>query len=1047
MSFFKTLLYMAGLCTVTLAAVAVTKDNDRYDWENPQVFGINREAPHASFFPYKSAMEARAGEPSGSRYYMSLNGQWKFKWSARPADRPVDFYRDSYDTSNWDEIPVPGNWERYGYDIPHYVNDSYVFPENQPYIPHNDNPVGSYRRTFDLPEDWKAREIFVHFGAVRSAFYLWINGKQVGYSEDSKSPAEFNITRYLRPGKNSISVEVYRWSDGSYLEGQDFWLLSGIERDIYLFSTPKVHIRDFFVHADLDDTYTHGIFGLDIEVVNYEQNTSQGPYTVAIRLEDEKKTIITAARTLDPVPPSSRLHFSGKVSRVRKWTAETPNLYTLYIELRNSAGDVAEFIPQRVGFRRVEIRNGQLLVNGKPITVRGVNRHEHDPVTGHVISMDSMLRDMKLMKRFNINAVRTSHYPNDPRWYDLADRYGMYIVDQANIEGHYWSGKDDTKRMGWMPEWYPAFHDRVKSMVERDKNHPSVIMWEMANETGGGHSFARLYGWIKKRDPSRPVQYSDIGLPDYSDIYSPMYKDLRHLEEYARTSPEKPLILSEYAHAMGNSLGNFQDYWDVIDVHPSLQGGFVWDWSDQTLLERRDDGSVYWAYGGDFGNVKNAGNFCANGLFTADRQPHPHAWELKKVYQPVKIKPGDLNKAEIIVWNRHDFIDLGNYRLVWELQADGEIFEQGILSFPALAPGASQAVTVPHPKLQIKPGVEYFLNVRALATIDLPLVSQDHEVAWEQFKLPWEKPPSFAGDETVRPLKLKENDTDIRVYSDSFSVTFDKREGMLKSWIYRKTELVRTGLELNFWRAPTDNDRGNKMPERLAMWKEFSSNQKIEWVRAEKLESDRFRIRVRSHFSAYESRFITDYIVSGDGDITVKNRFLIGRRKYPELPRFGMTMTLPDNFTNLVWYGRGPHESYWDRKSSAAVGLYTGTVWEQYHPYVRPQENGNKTDVRWIALSDAEGAGLMAVGMPLLSVSAHQFANSDLSDRRHGTDIKPRNLVTLNLDYRQMGVGGDNSWGARVHPEYLLPFLPYSYQFRLRPFSGDDTDLAALSKL
>ena len=1009
------------------------------EWQDPTVVHVNRERPHARLFSYESHAAAARMNPEDSGRFLSLNGRWNFNWVERPADRPSDFYREDYDVAGWDEVEVPGNWQRQGYGVPHYLDDLYVFPENPPHIPDDYNPVGSYRRSFELPQAWDDKEVYIHFGAVRSAMYLWINGRPVGYSEGSRTPAEFRVTDVLRAGQNTVAVEVYRWSDGSYLEGQDFWRLSGIERDVYLYAVPRTRVRDLQVNAGLDESFARGQLEIEIDLLSTEPDSDEVPSRVGVKALWMGEPVWESSREVS-ITDSTTVNFSAELDDVAKWTAETPNLYTLLIEHRDRDGVLVEVIPHKIGFRTIDITGGQLRVNGVPITVRGINRHEHDPVTGHVVSLESMRQDIELMKQFNINAVRTAHYPNDYRWYELADAYGLYVIDQANIESHLWQLADERARLGWRPEWELAHMDRVQRMVERDKNYTSVIAWELGNEAGNGPTFEKMYDWIKARDDTRPVLYSGSGLPDWSDVYFPMYKSSQLVEQYARTGPYRPLIFSEYAHAMGNSLGNLQDYWDLFNRYPVLQGGFIWDFSDQVFLEHAADGTPYWGYGGDYSDARNGGNFCANGVFDANRAPHPHAWEVKKVYQPIHFEPADLQNGTLKVTNRHDFIDLSAFGFQWQLEADGTPVAGGELAALSTPAGASDIVQIPLPDIDPEPGVEYFLTIRASAA--------SGETAWEQFQLPISNPsrPSIP----TRALDLDETESQFVLQSPAFQVRFGKQSGRLESWVYRGTELVRTGLAANFWRAPTDNDVGNDMPERLARWRTATDDEQVTRVSVSRIDGARVRIQVDSTLPSVLSDYRTIYTVHGSGDIVVEHRFMNRFTHSPDLPRFGMTMTLPGQFRHLSWYGRGPHESYWDRKTSASIGVYRGSVWEQYHPYVRPQETGNKTDVRWIAVSNDEGTGLMAIGMPHLSASALQIENSDLAYRpgqqRHGTEVKPRDLVTLNLDYKQMGVGGDNSWGALTRPEYTLPALPYSHRFRLRPFSDQDPSPMTLSK-
>jgi beta-galactosidase len=998
------------------------------DWENPEVFERNREAPHASFIPYDTEAHALAGEREASPYFFSLDGAWKFHWAPKPSARPVDFYREGYDVSGWDEIPVPGNWEILGYGTPIYVDAGLPFAKNPvpPFVNHEDDPVGSYRRSLTLPESFPADgEIFLHFGSVRSAMYVWLNGRQVGYSEGSKTPAEFRVTDFLRRGENTLAVEVYRYSDGSYLEDVDAWRLSGIERDVYLYWTPRSHIRDFFVHAGLDDACVEGRLAVDLSLAG-----DAIPVTVKL-LDPEGKAVFE--ETSD-----GRLELD--VPLVRTWTAETPRLYTLLLSVPG------QVIAARVGFRRVEVRDGLLLVNGAPITLRGVNRHEHDPDTGHVVSEVSMRKDIELMKAFNINAVRTSHYPDDPRFYDLADEMGLYLVDEAHLESNGVSF-DPAITLANRPEWRAAHIDRNRRMVERDKNHPSVVIWSLGNEAGDGSNFEAAYRWVKERDPSRPVQYEMADLRPHTDIFAPMYARIPLLEAYAAEKRDRPLVLCEYAHAMGNSVGNLKDYWDVIESHAQLQGGFIWDWVDQGLRKTNARGDRFFAYGGDYGppGTPSAGNFCINGLVSPDREPHPALWEVKKVYQPVALEALDLSRGRVRVTNRYDFTNLDTLELDWSVTGDGDPVTGNKGLRIALAPHESMDLALDWPAFVPLPGVEYFLD----ASFRDP--GSGREVAWEQFPLPVHSPRAAVDVRRVAKMNASENDRRLRVEGDRFAFGLDLRTGVLDSIVYEGEEILEAGLEPDFWRAPTDNDYGSDMPKRLGIWKDAAKDRIVDEVTWWQSSDRDVEVDVESTLPAGGSRLSLHYHVYGSGDLVVDFRFMPGRVGLADLPRVGTTLALRGSFDEMTWLGRGPQETYWDRKSGARVGLYRGKASDQYHPYIRPQENGNKSDVRFVALTNGDGVGLLAVGMPLVDVSAYPFANEDFDEGpekhgRHTTDIVPRDLVTLNLDYRQMGVGGDTSWGARTHPEYTLPAREYSYRFRLRPFSRTDGDPRNLAR-
>ena len=1031
------------------------KANEINDWENPVMIGRHKEPAHCTYIPYADIETALKNDPAQSPFYQSLNGIWKFNWVRKPADRPINFYQDDYDVSQWDDIIVPSNWQLQGYGIPIYTNVKYPFEANCPKIPLDYNPVGSYRRNLTIPDSWNDRQVFLHFGAVNSAMYLWVNGKQVGYSQGSKTPAEFNITKYLRKGDNSLAVEVYRWCDGSYLEDQDFWKISGIERDVFLFSTPNVIIGDFFVIGDLDDTYTDGKLKVTVMVRNY-LSKAIAEYHLCMDLFDADNKSVLGGPIIEDIKlgklEETEIYFEQCILSPAKWTSETPNLYSLILYLKDNSGKTIEIVSCKVGFRKVEIKGGQLLVNGVPIMIKGVNRHEHDPVTGHVVSEESMIRDIQLIKHFNINAIRTSHYPNDPRWYELCDKYGLYVVDEANIESH-GMGYDPDRTLGNNPEWKAAHLDRTIRMVERDKNHPSIIIWSLGNEAGDGVNFEATYNWIHERDPSRPVQYERAEMGPHTDIYCPMYARIEQLKNYASREQSRPLIMCEYAHAQGNSVGNLQDYWDVIYQYKQLQGGFIWDWVDQGLLKKNEEGEEFWAYGGDFGpeGTPSDGNFCINGLVFPDRKPHPSLWEVKKVYQYIKAKPIDLKTGRIEIFNKYDFTNLSTVDINWTVMGDDEKIAEGKLPPMDIAPHSAKVLTLPLPEIQPVPGVEYFLNLSFTTKNETPLIARRYEVAWEQFKLPFYQPLAKVDLSRLAELTLSTTEKFAQIKGQNFTVTVDKKTGEITSFIYEGTEFIKAGPVPNFWRAPTDNDFGNSMPKRCRIWREAGAKRTIDKVTIKQISAQEIRIDIASTLPVAESKYYTTYKIFGSGDIVIKNRFVPGSADLPEIPRFGMMMTLPSEFDSISWYGRGPHENYWDRKTGAAIGIYQGTVMEQYHPYIRPQENGNKTDIRWVALTNNRGMRLLAVGIPLLSISAHHFLIEDFDPglekrQRHTYHLKKRDLVTLNLDYKQMGVGGDNSWGARPHDEYSLYPQEYSYSFRLRPFSKKDGAPMALSK-
>jgi beta-galactosidase len=1025
------------------------------DWENPEVVGRNKEPGHGTLMVYPDVETALGCDPTASPYFQSLNGNWKFNCVSKPADRPVDFYRPDFDVSQWAEIPVPSNWEMHGYDKPIYLNIRYPHPTNPPYIAHDYNPVGSYRRQFTIPDSWDGRQVFLHFDGVISAFYLWVNGKMVGYSEDSMTPAEFNVTPYLKKGENTLAAQVYRWCDGSYLEDQDMFRLSGIYRNVYLFAAPSVHIRDFHVRAALDEQYKDGVLQIRPKLATYSRTETKG-WTVQAQLYDGKQAVLSQPLSIEAdrilnesYPQRDNVRFGllrTTVPNVKPWSDEAPNLYTLVLTLCDAQGKVVEAESCRVGFRTVEIKDGQFFVNGRSIKFFGVNRHEHDPDTGKAVSVERMIEDIKLMKAHNINAVRTSHYPNDPKWYELCDQFGIYVMDEANLETHGVGGL-----LANIPAWHTSFVDRAIRMVERDKNHASVVIWSLGNESGCGPNHAAMAGWIHDYDPTRPVHYEGAaGEPfdyPYVDMISRMYERIPGIIRLATNNDTRPMILCEYAHAMGNSVGNLPEYWQAIRSHKRLIGAYIWDWVDQGIRKKSPDGASYWGYGGDFGDNPNDGNFCCNGLVQPDRKPNPSLAEVKKVYQRIHVTPADLSARLVFIENEYDFRSLDFVDGAWELRCDDRVIQQGKLPKLTLGPRQTQKIEIPFDKPSVQPGAEYWLKVAFTLADDAPWAAKGHVVAWDQIQVPVDVPPAtVVAVDRMTQASLRDQGNTYTVSGGDFVVTIGKASGAIESLKFKGAELVAGPLVPNFWRPPIDNDNGNQMPRRLGAWKNAGPERTVESIAAEQVSPQLVRITAQAKLPVGDgTKYRTVYDVYGSGDIVVEASMEPAGRP-PELPRFGMQMALPGAYSTMTWLGRGPHENYWDRNSGAAVGLYSGSVEELLHVYTRPQESSNRTDVRWLTLTDNNGAGLLAVGMPLLSVSAWPYSMADLEKATHIHNLPRRDFVTLNLDYRQMGVGGDDSWGARPHPEYTLPARPYSYRFRLKLYTKDMGPANALAR-
>lgn len=1221
------------------------------EWQDPKLTGAGHETPHATMVICPDVSTALSiqysvnSEREKSSFYRSLNGDWKYHYARNHRERTLGFWEPAFDDSKWSVLPVPSNVEKHGFGIPIYVNISYPWakPWTPPFVSPDDpnNTVNSYRCTFAVPKEWSGRRVLLTFDGVNSFFYLWINGKKVGFGKDSRTPVEFDITKYLQDGDNLLAVENLRWCDGSYLEDQDFWRMSGIFRDVYLWSPPAVHIRDFEVHTDLDSKYLDADLSLSAKI----QNTGSAPSSAAISarlLDSQGKEVFSLDKGFDAKPgEDTEVSVKQLVSSPLKWSAETPTLYKLLIAVKDSGGSTLEVIPVNVGFRKVEIRDGNLLVNGQRILVKGVNRHEIDPDLGQAINLDGMIKDVTLMKQYNVNTDRTSHYPNQTAWYDLCDRYGLYLIDEANIESHGMGYGDET--LAKRPEWLPAHMDRTVRMVERDKNHPAVIIWSLGNEAGDGPNFEATSAWIHGRDKSRPVHYERAGNRPHTDIVCPMYARPQELADYASKPQTRPYIQCEYSHAMGNSSGNMWLYWDLIYSKPYLQGGCIWDWVDQgqrkavpsqvtvndrsgkslvcsiskaeltdgilagvvkvpeapqlnitgeVTLEavlkprranghstfiskgdtqwalqvgasnelefflfdasgsqswvtlraplpadwegnwhrvtgvydgknlriyvdgrmaaekpfagrarsnefpvmignnaehldrpvagvvreaniysralsadevadpkrRKDEGLAlsldltqakatkdsgkageFWAFGGDYGppGTPSDQNFCCNGLVSPERKPHPGLLEVKHIYQYVHCRPVDLASRKIEVKNWFDFVNLKDVADVqWRVTGDGEELQKGELESLDIAPHDTRQMTLPIKPFAPAPGVEYFVEVRFLLKQDTEWARKGHELAWDQFKLP--DATAVEEPKTTAVPAWKQTDTQVTVEGKGFAVQFDKKAGSLASLKYDGTELVGMPLRPDFWRAPTDNDRGRNMGSSQGIWRSAHADARVRNVEVQELPGESaVAVKVSLELPKVKAAWETTYKVGSDGDILVAARFVPQDTKLSKIPRLGMQMTMPAGFDRISWLGPGPQETYCDRRD-ARIGVYRGTVREQFFwDYVEPGESGNKVDVRWLALTNEQGVGLLAVGLPLLSANAIHHTTDDLQSAEHPFELPQRDITVLNLDLRQQGVGGDDSWGAWPHDPYMIPVKEYTYQFRLMPLRKD----------
>ena len=1044
---FSSFMICLSLCcahtSVALAAQDGKQPAASDPWQDATVTHINRMPMTAHYLPFISENGALAQlkMDDARRFQLntqnerrrSLDGVWKFKLVKNPSLALTDFFKTSYNVNDWQNINVPGSWELQGFDAPIYTDVTYPFKANPPFVPQDYNPVGHYVHEFTVPENWKGMDVIMDFEGVESAFYLWINGKMVGYSEDSRLPAHFNISKFLKKGKNCLAMKVFRFSDGSYLEDQDYWKYSGIERNVFIQARPKSRMNDYVLGNKLINQYKDGNFTLDVNMLNPQK----GQKVEVKVLSATGKSLFKQIQNITS-PADTLIHFEKLLKSVQPWSAESPYLYTLVINTTDRNGRVEESVAQPFGFRTIEMKNGQLLVNGVAITIKGVNRQEHNAVHGRTLSIGEMVKDVKMMKQFNINAVRTSHYPNYSEWYQLCDKYGLYMVGEANIECH---GILDTeyKQLADREDWYPAFHDRMCRMIKRDRNHTAIIIWSMGNESGYGKSFEKLYDMSKAMDPTRPVQYEGGGYYAKSDIYCPMYARIWSLRRHVNQRDERPLILCEYAHAMGNSEGNLKDYWDLIYKYDQLQGGFIWDWVDQTIAKTDDKGHKYWAYGGDMGfvGVVNDSNFCANGLVAADRSLHPHIWEVKKVYQNIAFEPVAFMQNRIKVTNRFDYTTLDNYQLVWAVEANGETIRSGKMNFPPLLPHQAKEMEIPMGTLPAADNKEYFLTLRAFSKQATGAVPAGHEVAIEQMQLPvrLEK----AQEQVSGQIEKTETEDAITIQgkTNDFSISFSKKTGEMTSLKYDGKEMLLAGLQPNFWRGITDNDVANGTQERCATWREAGKNMVLKSI---KTQADTRKATVMADFDMpeQESQVQITYQMLANGNVEVNMHFIPGNKALPEMPRLGMRMILKGDYDQMTWLGRGPQENYADRKSGYLIGKYSASVWEQYHPYVRAQETANKCDVRWFTLASKAGAGIRVEGAEPLSVSAWNFPQDDLLyvpstiEHRHGGCVDKKDMVWVNIDHLQMGVGGDNTWGAMVHPEYTITPKEWSYSFTIK---------------
>lgn len=1029
----KKQLLLTAVCACSLSVSAQTFK----EWQDPEINEINRAPMHTSFFSYEDIDAANNGVKEKSDNFMTLNGVWKFFWVENADQRPTDFFKVDYNDKGWGDLRVPAVWELNGYGDPIYVNVGYAwrnqYKNNPPYVPVEKNHVGSYRKEIIVPADWKGKDIIAHFGSVTSNMYLWVNGKFVGYSEDSKLEAEFDITKYLLPGKkNIIAFQVFRWCDGTYLEDQDFFRYSGVGRDCYLYARNRNRIEDIRITPDLDSDYKNGTLDINLSL--------KGNNNVVLELIDAQNNIVVVKE----VKGSGKINTEIAVENPFKWTAETPYLYTLRASVKRGS-ETTEVIPLKVGFRKIELKDSQILVNGQPVLFKGANRHEMDPDGGYVVSRERMLQDIQIMKKFNINAVRTCHYPDDSYWYELCDKYGIYMVAEANIESHGMGYGEKT--LAKNKKYAKAHLERNMRNVQRNFNHPSIIFWSLGNEAGYGPNFEAAYDWVKAEDNSRAVQYERAGFSGKTDIFCPMYYRYKPCEEYSKDdSKQKPLIQCEYAHAMGNSQGGFKEYWDLIRKYPKYQGGFIWDFVDQSCRWTGKDGKMIYAYGGDFNRFDASdNNFCDNGLISPDRVPNPHMYEVGYFYQNIWTTPGDIGKGEIKIYNENFFRDLSAYRMEWEVMKDGKPVRTGIVDKLNVAPG--QSVTMKLDLGNIDDCGEWLLNVKYIQKMSENLVPAGHVVAKNQIVLKEYELSDLAFSnieksnmKIVVPMANDENSNCLEIVGEAFNIQFDKKNGFMDSYTVNGVQMIKEGGQLtpNFWRAPTDNDYGAGLQNKYSVWR----NPELKLLSMRHEQKDNMIVVCTEYeIRSVHAKLYLTYTINNEGAVKVNQRMAAAQDvAVPDMFRFGMQMVMPESFERISYYGRGPIENYIDRKHSTDLGIYNQTVTEQFYAYIRPQENGTKTDIRWWKLFNDEGKGLQFVAAEPFSASALHYTIESLDDgvqkdQRHSNEVSPSDLTNFLIDKVQQGLACENSWGAIPRPEYRVPYANYEFTFIMTPVS------------
>ncbi|NIJ45486.1 beta-galactosidase [Wenyingzhuangia heitensis] len=1051
------------------------------DWENPHVNQINKLPARSTFYVYDNEQQALESKREASSLYKSLNGAWQFNWVPKPADEIKDFEKTSFNTSNWKTIDVPSNWEMRGYGTPIYTNSTYPFFSDYPKINHNDNPIGHYVKNVTIDDSWLQKDVILHFGGVSSAFYVWVNGEFVGYSEDTRLPSEFNITKHLQKGTNKIAVKVYRWADGSYLEAQDHWRLSGIEREVYLQAVPKVRLSDFTVRTDFDNDYKNAllqirpIFEANVKDKYIEKvghfgtsplKTNYDNWTLTTTLVDaEGNTVDTQNMKLGKYfgefyPQRDNVYFGmieSEIKQPKQWSADQPYLYTLLLTVKDEQGNATQHSSTKVGFREVEIdEKGRFLVNGNSVKMIGVNRHDHSMTNGKALSRADMEADVKLLKQFNFNAVRTSHYPNDPYFYELCDQYGIYVMDEANLESHGTRGQLSNDA-----EWGSAYLERAIRMVKRDKNHASIVMWSLGNESGMGPNHAAMASWIKEFDPTRYIHYEGAqgqpAHPDYKkkyfnigkgnptdpkwvDMLSRMYPNptaLQSLIDDTAAIDNRAVIMCEYAHAMGNSVGNMQEYWDVIYKNDRAIGGYIWDWIDQGILTKTKNGTEYLAYGGDFGDIPNDGTFCINGIIAADRTPKPEIYECKKVNQPVVITAVNALKGEFKILNRHHAVSLSKYNLTWELLKNGKIIKRGSLESLTTQPNQTDNININLKTPKAKAGDEFFINIKGHLKENTLWEQKGYVVFTEQFKLDVETKSVKEVKVSSKEINTTQDDEQIKITAKNNTVIINKKTGLISNYTVNGTSYFETPLTLNFWRAQTENDqayrKAKKQQDELD-WMTAGKNMKATSIKIDEANKGKVIVTVAGIIKNPKTEVALTYTILANGYVKVAYKVVINKNA-PNVPRIGMSFDISKKYKNVAYYGKGPQANYADRATGAFVGLYKADAHKMNYEYIYPEENGNHMDTRWFTLTNTDKNGVFISGAQPLNFSVSPYSLENLEKATHTYELKDRNVFTVNVDLKQMGVGGDNTWSAiaEPHKEYLITPGTYEYSFYITP--------------